>query len=233
MISVKNISKSFLIPHEQKRSVKGSLFSLFNRKTYEHLEVLKHFSLQVEAGEFVGIRGPNGSGKSTLLKILAGVYAPDEGEVVIGGKISSILELGVGFHPDLPARENVFLNGMLLGMPKSSLQRRIQDIFAFAELESFADTPLKHFSSGMAARLAFSVVIQVKADIYLMDEVLAVGDEAFQKKCLRVFEELRREGKTVVLVSHSFEMLERMCDRVVTLPNPYGDVGEFRNLSPR
>ncbi|MGE3278953.1 MAG: ABC transporter ATP-binding protein [Candidatus Altimarinota bacterium] len=217
MISVQNISKSFLIPHEQKRSVKGSLFSLFNTKYYERIEVLKDFSLSVEKGEFLGIMGPNGSGKSTLLRILAGVYEPERGQVKIEGNVSSILELGVGFHPELTARENVFLNGTLLGISQAQLQKRFEHIIRFADLEAFMDTPLKHFSSGMAARLAFAVAIQVEADVYLMDEVLAVGDAEFQKKCLQVFRDFKKEGKTLVFVSHSRQLLEAVCDRIICL----------------
>ncbi|MDZ4216794.1 MAG: ABC transporter ATP-binding protein, partial [Candidatus Gracilibacteria bacterium] len=180
MISVQSLSKSFVIPHLHKRSVKGSLFSLFDRKTYEVNEVLKDFSLEVKSGEIVGIMGPNGSGKSTLLKIIAGVYEPDEGTITIEGKVTAILELGVGFHPELSAWENVLMNGLLLGLSREHLRREMKEIFRFAELESFMDMPLKHYSSGMAARLAFAVAMQVDADVYLLDEVLAVGDQAFQ-----------------------------------------------------
>lgn len=217
MIFVRDLCKSFFIPHAEKRSIRGSLFSLFDHKTYERIDVLKSFSLNVEKGEFVGVMGPNGSGKSTLLKILACVYQPDGGEVIVDGKVSAILELGVGFHPDLSARENVFLNGLLLGIPQSQLKRHFHTIFEFAELEQFIDTPLKHFSSGMAARLAFAVAMQVKADIYLLDEVLAVGDAHFQEKCLEVFRNFRREGKTVLLVSHAEDLVRRLCDRVIRM----------------
>lgn len=215
MIQIQNISKSFLIPHEQRRSIRGSIFSFFRRTSYERIEVLKEFSLQVKNGEFLGIMGPNGSGKSTLLKIMAGIYSPDKGEMKISGSISAILELGIGFHTELSARDNVFLQGSLLGISPSKLQQKFHEIFVFSELASFIDTPLKHFSSGMAARLAFAVAMQVEADIYLMDEVLAVGDSAFQKKCLDVFEDFRRRGKTLVFVSHSEELVKQLCDRVV------------------
>ncbi|MDP2691967.1 MAG: ABC transporter ATP-binding protein [bacterium] len=217
MISVQSLSKSFVIPHLHKRSVKGSLFSLFDRKTYEVNEVLKDFSLEVKSGEIVGIMGPNGSGKSTLLKIIAGVYEPDEGTITIEGKVTAILELGVGFHPELSAWENVLMNGLLLGLSREHLRREMKEIFRFAELESFMDMPLKHYSSGMAARLAFAVAMQVDADVYLLDEVLAVGDQAFQEKCLGVFRELQKKGKTVLLVSHSEELMNQLCDRVFSL----------------
>lgn len=217
MINVQNISKSFLLPMAHKRSVRGSLFSLFDQKTYEHIQVIKDFSLQVEPGEFVGVMGPNGAGKSTLLKILAGVYQPDQGAVQIDGNVSPLLELGVGFHPELTARQNVLLNGLLLGLEKSILEKRFYDIFAFAELERFIDVPLKHFSSGMGARLAFAVAIQVEADVYLLDEVLAVGDASFQEKCFKVFADLKKQGKTIVFVSHSQALVDQLCDRVVRL----------------
>ena len=217
MILVENLSKSFLIPRASKRSIKNSLFSFFDHKTYERIEVLQDFSLKVQTGEVVGIMGPNGSGKSTLLKILAGVYQPDAGAFRVDGKVSAILELGVGFHPELSARENVILNGLLLGMSKTKVVQRFRDIFRFAELEQFTDTPLKHFSSGMAARLAFAVAMQVEADVYLLDEVLAVGDQAFQEKCLAVFHELKKQGKTVLFVSHSEALVDALCDRVVRL----------------
>lgn len=217
MISIQNMSKSFLIPKASKMSVRSSLFSFFDRKVYEEIKVLDNFSLEVASGEFVGVMGPNGSGKSTLLKILAGVYEADEGELAIQGKVSALLELGIGFNPELSARENVFLNGLLLGIPKSRLKSHFKDIFDFAELGQFVDTPLKYYSSGMAARLAFAVSMQVQADVYLLDEVLAVGDAEFQEKCLRVFKDLKRQGKTVLFVSHSESLVDQFCDRVVRM----------------
>lgn len=217
MISVQNISKSFLIPHAQRRSVRDSLFSFFQTKHYERIDVLKDFSLDVKRGEFVGIMGSNGSGKSTLLKMVAGIYQPDTGEIRLAGKTAAILELGVGFHPDLSARDNVFLNGSLLGISQQQLKKSFRDIFAFAGLEQFVEAPLKHFSSGMAARLAFAIVSHVDAEIYLLDEVLAVGDQEFQQKCLKVFEQWKEKGKTVLLVSHAEELLKRVCDRIITI----------------
>lgn len=217
MISIRSLFKSFTIPHLKKQSVKGALFTLFDRKTYETIDVLKDFSLEIREGEFVGVMGPNGSGKSTLLKILAGVYQPDAGEVELKGKVSALLELGVGFNPELSARENVFLNGSLLGLSANQLKNKYAKIFEFSELENFQDAPLKHFSSGMAARLAFAVAMQVDADIYLLDEVLAVGDEAFQDKCLKVFKDFKRDGKTILFVSHSQALVDQLCDRVIRL----------------
>ncbi|MDP3975495.1 MAG: ABC transporter ATP-binding protein [bacterium] len=217
MISAYNISKSFLLPHLRQRSVRGGLLGFFERTTHEVMEVVKDFSLEVSSGEFVGIMGPNGTGKSTLLKILAGVYQPDSGEVKVDGKLSAILELGVGFHPELSARENVELNGALLGLSSGQIHRQMKSVFEFAELTNFMDMSLKHFSSGMTARLAFSVAMQVQADVYLVDEVLAVGDQSFQEKCLKHFRQLKQEGKTVVLVSHSQALVNEICDRVITL----------------
>lgn len=217
MIVVRCISKSFRVPHLHRRSLKGSLFSFWERKSYEDIQVLDRFSLDVLPGEFVGIMGPNGSGKSTLMKILAGVYEPDEGEVEINGKLVAVLELGVGFHPELSARENILMYGLLLGLSESYLKSHMMEIIQFAELETFLDAPLKVFSSGMKARLAFAVVIQVDADVYLMDEILAVGDEGFQKKCFQYFEKLRKNGKTLLFVSHSRDAVEDLCDRFVEL----------------
>ncbi|MDF2379320.1 MAG: ATP-binding cassette domain-containing protein [Candidatus Gracilibacteria bacterium] len=193
------------------------MFSFWERKSYEDIQVLDRFSLDVLPGEFVGIMGPNGSGKSTLMKILAGVYEPDEGEVEINGKLVAVLELGVGFHPELSARENILMYGLLLGLSESYLKSHMMEIIQFAELETFLDAPLKVFSSGMKARLAFAVVIQVDADVYLMDEILAVGDEGFQKKCFQYFEKLRKNGKTLLFVSHSRDAVEDLCDRFVEL----------------
>ena len=157
MILVEGLSKSFVLPKSQKRSLKGSLFSWFDHQIYERRDVLKDVSLRVEPGEWVGLMGPNGVGKSTLLKILAGVYVPDAGVVEIEGKVAAILELGVGFHPDLSGRENVIMSGLLMGLSRVQLQDRMRHIFRFAELESFSEAPLKHYSSGMAQRLAFAV----------------------------------------------------------------------------
>jgi len=206
-----------MIPHLNKRSVRDSLFSFFDTKTYEKIDVLKNFSLEIQSGEFVGIMGPNGSGKSTLLKIIAGVYQPDEGEIVMSSNLSAILELGVGFHPELSARENVFMNGLLLGMSRDQLEKQYYSIFRFAELVQFMDTPLKYYSSGMAARLAFAVAMQVNADIYLLDEIFAVGDFSFQEKCFDVFKQFRKDGKTILLVSHSRDLLDELCDRVIVM----------------
>jgi ABC-type polysaccharide/polyol phosphate transport system ATPase subunit len=174
-------------------------------------------SFAIEHGEFFGIVGPNGSGKSTLLKILAGIYRQDRGEVHVDGILSPFIELGVGFNPELTARDNVRINGTLLGLSSQELDRRFDDILAFAELERFVDQKLKNFSSGMQVRLAYSIAIQVDFDILLLDEVLAVGDQSFQEKCFRTFERFREEGKTIVLVTHGLEVLEEFADRALQL----------------
>ena len=217
MISIHSLSKSFRIPRAHKRSIKGSLFSFFDRKTYQKIEVLKDFNLQVQTGEFVGIMGSNGSGKSTLLKLIAGVYQPDEGSISVEGKLATVLELGTGFHPELTARENIFIHGLLIGLSQAQIERRLSHIIHFAGLEQFVNAPLKHFSSGMVARLAFSVAMQVQAEVYLMDEVLAVGDQEFQAKCLQVFQNLKRQGVTLLFVSHSEELVRDICDRVINM----------------
>jgi ABC-2 type transport system ATP-binding protein len=217
MILVSGLSKSFRIPKAQKRTVKQSLFSFFDRKTSEKHQVLKNFSLEVQSGEWVGLMGANGSGKSTLMKILAGIYESDAGEIRVEGSLSSVLELGTGFNPELSARENVFLHGALLGLSQTYLKERSIALLDYAGVSEFAETPMKHFSSGMQSRLAFAVAMEVDADVYLFDEVLAVGDAEFQKKCSQAFHDLKKKGKTVLMVSHSRELLDRFCDRVVEI----------------
>lgn len=219
VIEVNNLSKTFFIHHEIKTGLLEYLshpLSLFKAKG-EQFEVLKSIDLKVYPGEFLGIMGRNGSGKSTLLKLIAGIYYPSGGSITINGNLVPFLELGVGFNQDLTARENVFLNGIILGMSKKKLQQKYEEIVAFAELEKFMDTPLKNFSSGMKVRLAFSIAIMTEADIYLLDEVLAVGDIAFQKKCFDVLNSYKNQNKTVILVSHSPSSIKSFCDRAIFL----------------
>ena len=166
--------------------------------------------------------GPNGSGKSTLLRILAGIYVPDSGRVTVNGLLSPFIELGVGFNPELTARDNIRINGTLAGLTKSELDEKFDEIVEFAELERFVDQKLKNYSSGMLVRLAYSIAIQIPFDVLLLDEVLAVGDQAFQEKCFATFERFKQEGKTVVFVSHALDLIERFCDRVLLLE--YGEV---------
>jgi ABC-type polysaccharide/polyol phosphate transport system ATPase subunit len=216
-IEATGISKRFQIPHEQRTMFKEYFLHPFKRVTYEDNQALRGLDVTVDAGEFFGVIGPNGSGKSTLLKILAGIYRADSGVVRINGKVSPFIELGVGFNLDLNARDNVRITATLLGLSKRELRKRFDDIIAFSELERFVDQKLKNFSTGMIVRLAYSIAIQTPFDILLLDEVLAVGDEAFQQKCYATFDRMRAEGKTVVFVSHDLESIARFCDRVLLL----------------
>lgn len=218
VIKVDQVSKTFKLPHDKATSLKHSLINFYRRKSgYELQDALQDISFDVRKGEFYGIVGKNGGGKSTLLKVLSGIYSPTKGAVSVNGKLTPFIELGVGFNPELSGRENVFLNGALLGFNRSEMQAMYSDIVEFAELEKFMDQKLKNYSSGMQVRLAFSIAIQVESDILVMDEVLAVGDAAFQKKCFDVFRRLKKEGKTIVLVTHDMGNVERFCDRVLVL----------------
>lgn len=214
-IRVQSVSKSFVLPHNKQNSLKGTLINLVGRgdRTYETQEVLKDISFEIKKGEFFGIVGRNGSGKSTLLKMLAGIYTPSKGTIIVNGSLTPFIELGVGFNPELTGRENVFLNGALLGFNEKEVEGMYEDIVQFAELERFMDQKLKNYSSGMQVRLAFSIAIRARSDILLLDEVLAVGDEAFQRKCYSYFETLKRNKKTVVLVTHDMAAVERFCTK--------------------
>lgn len=220
-IKVDHVSKTFKLPHDKQTSIKGSLVGLFrgSKRSYEKQEVLKDVSFDIKKGEFFGIVGRNGSGKSTLLKMLAGIYTPTKGSIAVNGKLTPFIELGVGFNPELTGRENVYLNGALLGFNRAEMEAMYDEIVEFAELERFMDQKLKNYSSGMQVRLAFSVAIRAKSSILLIDEVLAVGDTAFQTKCFDYFYELKRSKVTVVFVSHDQGSLERFCDRGVLLEN--------------
>ena len=217
IIHIKNVRKSFFLPQEKHDTLVEYLHNplrLF-KPSGEQYSVLRDIDLDIYPGEFVGIMGRNGSGKSTLLKIMAGIYEPTSGTVNVNGKLVPFLELGVGFNPQLSARENVYLNGVILGMKRSALTEKYDEIVKFAELEKFMEVPLKNFSSGMQVRLAFSIAIMADADVYLLDEVLAVGDVAFQEKCFDVFRKYKSQGKTVVLVTHSSASVKDFCDRAV------------------
>jgi ABC-type polysaccharide/polyol phosphate transport system ATPase subunit len=216
-IEVSSVSKSFRIPHEQRHYLKEYVLHPFNRLTYERNDALKDVSFSVEAGEFFGIFGPNGSGKSTLLRILAGIYQPDSGRVRVNGLLSPFIELGVGFDLELNARDNIRINGTLAGLTKGQLAARFDEILAFSELERFVDQKLKNYSSGMLMRLAYSIAIQIPFDVLLLDEVLAVGDESFQRKCFATFDRFKEEGKTVILVTHDMDLLHRFADRVLRI----------------
>ncbi len=216
-IKVSNVSKSFKLPHEKNTSVKSFIVSPFKKRAFEKQQVLKDINFEIKKGEFFGIVGRNGSGKSTLLKLLAGIYSPDKGEIQINGKLTPFIELGVGFNPELTGRENVYLNGALLGFNRKEMNVMYDEIVKFAEIENFMDQKLKNYSSGMQVRLAFSIAIRAKSDILLIDEVLAVGDESFQKKCFETFEALKREGRTIIFVSHAMSSIRDFCNRVAVI----------------
>jgi ABC-type polysaccharide/polyol phosphate transport system ATPase subunit len=226
-IEAAGVSKSFRIPHEQRTHVKEYFMHPFRRTAYERNDALKDVSFSVDTGEFFGIFGPNGSGKSTLLRILAGIYMPDSGRVRVNGLLSPFIELGVGFNLELNARDNIRINATLSGLTSRELDKKFERIFEFSELERFVDQKLKNYSSGMLVRLAYSIAIQIPFDVLLLDEVLAVGDENFQQKCFATFDRFKEEGKTVVLVTHALDLLDRFCDRVLLL-----DHGIVRGIGP-
>jgi len=207
----------FKIPLEHRTRLRDHISNLFRSPGYRRLEALKDVSLEVRSGEFFGIIGRNGSGKSTLLKILAGIYQPTQGKVKISGRLSPFIELGVGFNPELSARDNVYLNGAILGLDRKQVTAQFDEIIRFAELEDFVDQKLKNFSSGMLVRLAFSVAIRAHAEVLLIDEVLAVGDFEFQQKCFNVFRQLKQEGRTIIFVSHDLSAVSEFSDRVMVL----------------
>lgn len=218
-IKIEGLSKVFKLPHEKRSSIKSAFVNFFRRQTFERQKVLDDISFDIKKGEFFGIVGRNGSGKSTLLKILAGIYSPTKGDVKINGKLTPFIELGVGFNPELTGRENVFLNGALLGFNRKEMDIMYDEIVEFAELERFMDQKLKNYSSGMQVRLAFSIAIRAKSDILLIDEVLAVGDSIFQKKCYEYFKKLIKEKRSVVFVSHDTTALQEYCSKGVLLEN--------------
>ncbi|HEX3568979.1 MAG TPA: ABC transporter ATP-binding protein [Candidatus Saccharimonadales bacterium] len=215
-IIIENVSKTFKLPHEKTGSIKSVVVNFYRRKrTYDLQSALRNVTFQINKGEFFGIVGRNGSGKSTLLKMLAGIYTPTKGSIAVNGTLTPFIELGVGFNPELTGRENVFLNGALLGFSRKEMDKMYKDIVSFAELEKFMEQKLKNYSSGMQVRLAFSIAIRARTDILLLDEVLAVGDAAFQQKCFNYFEELREQKKTVVFVSHDMDAVRRFCTSAV------------------
>lgn len=211
-IKVTKLNKKFRLPHEKHASLKQALLNM-HKRSYEELEVLGDINFSVNKGEFFGIVGRNGSGKSTLLKLLAGIYSPTSGKIEVNGELTPFIELGVGFNPELTGRDNVYLNGTIFGMTKKEINAKYKEIVAFAELEKFMDQKLKNYSSGMQVRLAFSIAIQAQSDILLIDEVLAVGDVKFQRKCLEVFRNLKNSARTIVFVSHDLASIEQFCDR--------------------
>lgn len=217
IISCSNLHKSFVVPHEEQTTLRGKILHPTQRTTYSKFDALRDVSFKVSEGEFFGIVGRNGSGKSTLLKILAGIYRADQGEIVVDGSLAPFIELGVGFNEDLSALDNVYVNGAILGLSKKQVEERIPAIIEFAELDGFMSMKLRNFSSGMLMRLAFAIAVQTDADILLVDEVLAVGDAKFQRKCKDVFRERKRKGQTVIFVSHDMNAVESFCDRAILL----------------
>jgi ABC-type polysaccharide/polyol phosphate transport system ATPase subunit len=215
-ITVENVSKMYRLYHERNQAVKAALVR-GRRARYEEFWALQDVSFEIEEGSTFGLVGENGSGKSTLLKCLANILRPDKGRIQVDGRVSALLELGAGFHPELSGRENVYLNGAILGLSKKQLNARFDEIVDFAGLEHFIDTPVKNYSSGMYIRLGFSVAINVDPDVLLIDEILAVGDAEFQQKCAEKFARLRETGKTIVLVSHALETIRNFCDHAVLL----------------
>jgi ABC-type polysaccharide/polyol phosphate transport system ATPase subunit len=216
-VEVVGVEKAFRLPHEQRTTFKEYFLHPFHRTTFERQQALTGINFEIAEGEFFGIVGPNGSGKSTLLKVLAGIYRQDAGTVRVNGMLSPFIELGVGFNPELTARDNIVINGTLLGLTRRQIKDRFDAIVGFGELERFVDQKLKNFSSGMHVRLAYSIAIQVDFDILLLDEVLAVGDEEFQRRCLETLAGIRAAGKTIVLVSHDLKAIRKNCDRAMLL----------------
>jgi ABC-type polysaccharide/polyol phosphate transport system ATPase subunit len=216
-VVVDGVSKTFFLPHELTLTLKERALHPFRMRSGERFQALKDISFTVQEGEFFGIVGRNGSGKSTLLKCLAGIYAIDGGRVAVGGRVSPFIELGVGFNMDLAARDNVYLNAIMLGLSPKRAREIFEPVIEFAELGHFADLKLKNYSSGMLVRLAFSVMVQVEADVLVIDEILAVGDAAFQQKCFDVFYRLKEEGKTILLVTHDMGAVQRFCHRAMLI----------------
>lgn len=213
-IKVENITKSFKLFYDKPSTLKERLV-FWNKKKAEVHTVLKDVSLEIKKGETVALIGVNGSGKSTLLKLMTKIIYPNKGKITINGKLTSLLELGAGFHPDFTGRENIYFNAAIFGLTEKEIDERLDTIIDFSELGEFIDSPVRTYSSGMYMRLAFSVAINVDADILLIDEILAVGDQHFQDKCFKKLEELKNSDKTIVIVSHSLGSVKELCDRAV------------------
>ena len=222
MISVHNVTKIFRLPYERTQSLKTKALSFAtgrSRRGFERLVALNNVSFEITKGEFLGIVGRNGCGKSTLLKLLAGIYQPTGGRIVVNGRLVPFIELGIGFNNELTGRDNIYLNGAMLGFTNAEIDALYETIVNFAELDKFMDQKLKNFSSGMQVRLAFSLAIQTNGDILLVDEVFAVGDVAFQRKCLDYFHLLKKSQKTVIWVTHDMESICNFCTRAILIEN--------------
>lgn len=218
VISVENVTKSFNIYYDKANTIKEKLLFFTRNKKEKHV-VLENIDLDIKKGEVVGLIGTNGSGKSTLLKLMTKIIYPNQGKITTKGKLTSLLELGAGFHPDFSGRENIYFNASIFGLTKKEIDERINDIIEFSELGDFIDNPVRTYSSGMYMRLAFSVAINVNAEILLIDEILSVGDQHFQDKCFEKMRSLKEEGKTMVFVTHSMYSVEQLCTRAVWLYN--------------
>ena len=216
-IIVDNVYKTFNVYLDKANTIKEKLLFLFSRNRKEKREVLKGINLNIPEGEVVALIGTNGSGKSTLLKLMTKIIYPNQGKITTNGKLTSLLELGAGFHPDFSGRENIYFNASIFGLTKKEIDERLEDIIEFSELRPFIDNPVRTYSSGMYMRLAFSVAINVDADILLIDEILSVGDEHFQNKCFDKMRELKANGKTMVFVTHNMKAVRELCDRAVCL----------------
>ncbi len=216
VIQVSHVSKNFKVFFDKANTLKERLL-FFNRNSYESRKILKDINLSVHHGEVVALVGTNGSGKSTLLKLMTQIIYPTKGKISIKGKLVSLLELGAGFHQDFSGRENIYFNASIFGLNRREIDERLDDIIKFSELEEYIDNPIRTYSSGMYMRLAFSIAINVDADILLIDEILAVGDEHFQTKCYNKLEELKKQGKTIVIVTHNLNVVKKFCDRTVWL----------------
>lgn len=218
-IKVDNLSKTFWISEKKRTSFVEYLTDLIKDRnlSVERFDVLKNVNLEVKRGDIVGILGRNGTGKSTLMKLIAGIYPPTSGTVTTKGRLVPLLELGVGFNPELSGRDNIYLNGTILGMREAYIKEKFDEIIAFAEVEKFVDTPLKNFSSGMQVRLGFAIAMMAEADIYLLDEVFAVGDVQFQQKCRNFFLEKKNDGITVLLVTHSADLIRTFCNKAAVI----------------
>ena len=214
-ISVENVEKSFKIYKDKGFTLKERILFFKSRNAYVKNNILRGISFDIEKGDILGIVGKNGSGKSTLLKLITKIIYPDSGSIKINGKVSSLIELGAGFHPDMTGRENIYINASIYGLTKKEIDSKLDTIIKFSELEEFIDSPIRTYSSGMYMRLAFSVAINVEAEILLIDEILSVGDANFQAKCFRKMQELKNSGITIVIVSHDLHTMEKLCNKVI------------------